>query len=249
MILNRITLRWAVVSALSNYMEDPLPTIAGKLIFDSKVEPIKGEKEDSLYPICVVYTDYDFNGPPALGYKKDYRSITITFEIFIGAFKEDGDSFELNLPNTDAELEFSLDMLEAQIFRSLHGDSKACDAYRSLINGYDNVVSRRGATIEGGLKVAARQTTVEVLCDRDPVVGKPNEAVGLFLEELRTRGEYVSYVDELLEAYSFVAELPISTQHAIHLNYPFKVREILGIPKPNAPVSMTPQIQFVDANG
>ncbi|MGH0004860.1 hypothetical protein ACQU0X_32765 [Pseudovibrio ascidiaceicola] len=247
MILNRIALRWAVVSALSNYMEDPSPTIAGKFIFDSKVEPIQTQQQDTVYPMCVVYTDYDFNGPPALGYKKDERSITITFEVFIGAFEADGeDTFNLNLPNTDAELEYSLDMLEAQIFRALHSDNNACDAYRSLINSYDNVVSRRGATVEGGSKVAARQITVEVLCDRDPIVGQPSEAVAAFLEELRDKGEYGEYVENLLEAYAFVKELPVSTQHAVHLNYPNKVREALAIPKPDAPISTVPEIVFVD---
>ncbi|KZL17689.1 hypothetical protein PsAD2_03026 [Pseudovibrio axinellae] len=250
MILNRIVLRWAVVSALSNYMDEPLPTIAGRLIFDSKIEPVHTQKKDTVYPMCVVYTDYDFNGPPALGYERDKRTITITFEVFIGAFDVDEDeTFNLNLPNTDAELEYSLDMFEAQIFRALHGDNLACDAYRSLINSYDNVISRRGATVEGGSKVAARQITVEVLCDRDPIVGQPSEEVTAFLEELRSKGEYGEYVEDLLEAYAFDKELSLSTQHAVHLNYPNKVREALGIPKPDAPVSITPEIVFHASNG
>ncbi len=242
-------MRWAVVSALSNYMEDPSPTIAGKLIFDSKVEPVEGEGKDQVYPMCVVYTDYDHNGPPANSYKKDERTVTITFEMFIGAFKKSDDGFQLELPNTDLELDFSLDMLEAQVFRSLHGDSKACDAYRSLIDGYDNVISRRGASAEGGHKIAARQITIEVECARDPLVGKPCDEVAAFLDELKSRGEYGAYVDELLEAYKFGANLPTATQHAIHRNYPMKVRDVLGITRPDAPVSKQPAIIYLNADG
>lgn len=191
MILNRLLLRLAAVSALSNYQETPYPTLAGPHIFDSRVDPVATLKGDAVFPICVVYTDYDKDALTFKGLQTRTRLLTVTLELFVGQVKEDpNQGFELALPDTDSDLELSLDVFEAQIYDALGAGTLAADTFNTIAYGFDSVVSRRGASYEGGQKLAARQITLEVKCLREPPPGIVPEYMDGFLRELETRGEY-----------------------------------------------------------
>lgn len=164
MSLNRLLLRISAVTAIAGFYRAPWPTLAERLVFDSKVEPIENMEADVVYPLIVVYTDYDKNHIPHQELKHTSRTMTVTFELLMAVrhMEENPDAeYVLKMPSTDSELEASLDVMEAQLFQALSADNSAANCFRSLAWGVENVVSRRGATTEGGTKIAARQVTYE----------------------------------------------------------------------------------------
>lgn len=164
MSLNRLLLRMSAVSAVANFWREPWPTLAERLVFDSKVEPIENMEVDVVYPTIVVYTDYDKNHVSHQELPHTSRTMTVTFELLMAVLsnvQDEDDAYVIQLPRTDSELEASLDVLESQLFNALRADNSAANCFRSLAWGIENVVSRRGATTEGGTKIAARQVTYE----------------------------------------------------------------------------------------
>lgn len=163
MSINRLLIRTAAIAAISNFNREPWPTLAGPMVFDSKIEPVENIDEKLAYPICVVYTDYDRNSVIHGDLAVDGRSLTITFELLMAMMSDstEGGAFTVRYPVTDSELETALDIFEHQVFTALRADNSAAHAFRTIAYGIDNVVSRRGATVEGGQKLAARQITYE----------------------------------------------------------------------------------------
>jgi hypothetical protein len=97
---------------------------------------------------------------------QEQRTLTVTFELLIGILKQDAESpnYVLNMPVTDSELEASLDVFEYQIYQALQADNPAANCFRTIAYGLEQVISRRGASTEGGTKIAARQITYEAKC-------------------------------------------------------------------------------------
>ena len=170
MNLDRLVVRLAAVSALNNFLQPPFPTLAGDKIFDSRIEAVEDFKTKVMFPIAVVYTDYDKNHWAHQSLNNEDRLLTATFEILIAQISEipDEGGFLVERPNTDSELETSLDIFEMQIAEALRADNPAADCWRHLMYHYNEVTSRRGATTEGGQKLAARQDDADqafVECD------------------------------------------------------------------------------------
>lgn len=204
MSLNRLMLRIATVSALSNFNAAPWPTIAGPHIFDSKIEPIEDFALDAAYPICVVYTDYDKNGPWHHTFaetKAEDRTCTITIEILVAQISEHEDGYAISSPITDSELEMSLDIFERQIWDALRADNPAAECFRRIAFKVEDTISRRGTTTDGGQKVAARQITYECHVLRDPAAPGVPPYIAAFLDELEVRGEYGDRVQAIRDMY------------------------------------------------
>ncbi|THK38657.1 hypothetical protein EHS39_09120 [Ensifer sp. MPMI2T] len=202
MSLNRTIARLAVVSALNNYMQQPWPTLAGPNIFDSKIEPVEDMKTDRAFPCCVVYTDYDKDHWNKGAKVHAERLLTVTLELLVvqtERMDNNGDeiAYKLECPTTDSEIETSLDLFEVQIFRALAAGTEASDAFNYLCPSYFNVISRRGATVEGGQRLAARQITMELKALRDPVAGTIPPEVARFLDRLEQHDDYRQRVDDL----------------------------------------------------
>jgi hypothetical protein len=199
MSLNRLITRLAVVSALNNYLEEPWPTIAGPNIFDSKIEPVEDMKTDRAFPCCVVYTDYDkdhwLKGKKAHG----KRLMTVTLELLIvQAENVDGsEDYRIDVPVTDSEIESSLDVFEVQVLRALSAGTEASDAFNYLCPGYENMISRRGASIEGGTRLAARQLTMEMEAIQDNASGVVPASLEPFLQRLAEHNDYSGRVDDI----------------------------------------------------
>ena len=201
MILNRLLLRIAAVTALSNYQEEPFPTLAGKHVFDSRIDPVATLHGHDLYPICVVYSDYDKDSLSFKNMRRKDRSLTLTFELFCGQIEEHGqDEFVVTLPQTDSEIEMTLDLLEDEIYHGLTASNLASDTFNTIAYGIENVISRRGASYEGGQKLAARQVTMETTCLKDPTPGLVPDYARDFLAELENRGEYQTRVPAIRAA-------------------------------------------------
>ena len=204
MSLNRIALRTAIVTALNNFGAVPYPTLAGFRIYDSKIEPVENVEVDAAYPMCVIYTDYDRNAAAHASSLTAGRTLTITFELLIGILSKDSDSadFRLNLPVTDSELEASLDVFEHQIYEALRADTVPANVFRTIAYGVEQVVSRRGATTEGGTKIAARQITYEAKCLPEPASPTAPPYMTEFLDMLENSDGFSGIGKELKSIYA-----------------------------------------------
>lgn len=261
MSLNRTIARMAVVSALNNYMVPPAsgghwPTLAGPNIFDSKIEPVEDMKEDRAFPCCVVYTDYDKDHWSKGSADKKDRMMTVTLELLIVQVAETAPQtdeqgnviptkYTLETPFTDSEIETTLDMFEVQIFRALNANNKAADCFNYLCSAYDNVVSRRGASIEGGVRLAARQITLEMKTPRDPITGTIPVPIADFLNELEQHGDYGDRVDDIRAMYTATANETAAERAAKAYGYARPLAKILGY-EPGAEVVLPSNLTFVE---
>lgn len=204
MSIYRTIARLAVVSAFNNYGQvaagQKWPTLAGPNIFDSKIEPVEDMAVDRAFPCCVVYTDYDSsNWNYSRGVHED-RLLTVNLEMLVvqaaQKLAENGgiESYTLECPVTDSEIETTLDMFEVQVFDALNNGSIASDCFAYICGSWKTMVSRRGASIEGGQRLAARQITMEMKAIRDNTSGVIPEPIEDFLQELEKHEDYAERV-------------------------------------------------------
>jgi hypothetical protein len=137
MSLARLALRLAAFEALCPSVlaaSGPWPTIAGNLVYDSRIDLIEGDEkaiaELEGKPLAVVYTERDDQTPYGEGvkYPAQEQVIHLTVEIMIAAAAQveyvnaagATSSFgALAAPITDRQHEAMLDLLEAQVRRAL----------------------------------------------------------------------------------------------------------------------------------
>ncbi|EFO32127.1 conserved hypothetical protein [Roseibium sp. TrichSKD4] len=220
--------------ALTNHHRDPYPTMAGPHIFDSRVEPVQSLFEDGeSKPFCIIYTDYDKNAVLKGNRSRDAanRNVTITFEIYCGIVsQEEEGEYKLDVPVTDSELEITLDIFEDQIFRTLHGEGEAAQAFKSLVHGYESMVSRRGANDEGGKKIAARQITIEANCLRDPIAGAVPSYLADLFDRMEDDRDYEVVASALRNLYADAGGKTAAELTKELLGYPKRVADLLGTP-------------------
>jgi hypothetical protein len=169
MSLARLALRLAAIEALrptASLVTSIWPTVAGKMVFDSRIDPIEDMKVDESRPVICVYTEHDAGqagqkrgGPPFLD------TIDLVFELSVVVkVAQDGDPnvFAVGEPETDAELEAVIDILEAQIkFVLLYGPTGKI--WRDI--SHRKVHDPRSAphrTSEEGARLARRTMTWKV---------------------------------------------------------------------------------------
>lgn len=210
MSIYRTVSRLAVVTALNNSMQAPWPTLAGPNIFDSKIEPVEDMATDRIFPTCVVYTDYDKDHWTKGSKVHKDRLMTVTLELLmVQAIKPDEaqEVYQLDCPMTDSEIETSLDVFEAQVYRALGSVSVAADAFNYICPSYDNVISRRGASVEGGQRLAARQITMEMKALREPMKGVVPTEIAAFLDHLENNDVgYTDYQDRAADIRAVLTE-------------------------------------------
>ncbi|QPC87140.1 hypothetical protein GA830_10585 [Mesorhizobium sp. NBSH29] len=245
---DRLVVRLAAVSALNNFMQAPYPTLAGDKIFDSRIEPVEDFKEDVMFPVCVVYTDYDRDHWDHHTSMKKDRLLTVTFELLIAQVTETDGGFTVNHPNTDSELETSLDIFELQIANAFKALNPAADCFRHLMNSYVGVISRRGATIEGGTKLAARQITVESKVTRGPTNGTMVPAVAAFLDELEMHNDFGDRVPAIRSLYTDASSLTASEQMMRSMGWPSAAAGLLGY-QAGPVVTLGTPVVFLNQNG
>lgn len=247
MSINRLIARMAVVSALNNNLKEPWPTYAGNMIFDSKIEPVEDIALDRAFPCIVVYTDYD-KDPWTKGnaFTTD-RMLTVTLELLVVQAAEvegpEGTVWKIEAPVTDSEIEASLDILEMQAFRALTKGTPASDCFNYICETPTNVISRRGASIEGGQRLAARQITMEMKANRDLTNGTIPKEIEAFLVDLEANSaDYKPMIDEIRRLMTVDANRPEGTMIAQTLGYSRQLEEILG--KPVGPEVLLPSVDY-----
>ncbi|MBN9308725.1 MAG: hypothetical protein J0I99_00725 [Devosia sp.] len=249
MSLNRLVLRTAGVTALNNFGVGPFPTLAGPHIYDSKIEPVDSVDKDVAYPMCVIYTDYDRN---AVAHREltEPRSLTITFELLIGILSRDDQTpnYTLNMPVTDSELEASLDIFEFQIFEALRADNAAANVFRTICYGPKQITSRRGATTEGGTKIAARQVTYEADCLPEPSAPTVPSWMAPFLDQLEASDGFDGIGEQLQALYAGGAAVTEMDRIARTLGWSRDTYERLGYP-PKPLVMLGTPVTWLNQHG
>lgn len=232
MIIDRLVARWALVATLTNYATAPFPTLLGKMVFDSRIEPVEDFKEMPTLPICVVYTDYDKDGWRHHSIKRP-RVLSVTLEVLVaqvGKAPDDADAdYALAYPETDSETEAFLDILEHQIRVSMDADNAAAECWRHLFHAATNIVSRRGATAEGGSKLAARQITLETVIPGGTTQGVVAPPIAAFLDEIIAHGHpYAEYADKVRALYEAPASMSAAQQVISAMGWSHDVARKIG---------------------
>lgn len=246
MSIYRLVARLAAVHALNNYLQEPWPTLAGPNIFDSKIEPVEDMKFDRVFPCVVVYTDYDKDHWSKAKVAQSDRLLSITLELLIVQARSGGGStgsYKLDCPETDSEIETSLDALEAQILTALSAGSVASDALNYLCPGMVACVSRRGASVEGGHRLAARQMTLEMKAIRENLSGKIPAAIGAFLDQLEQHDDYRDRVQDIRDFITAPVSASAAERSARAFGYTRDLATRLGT-SPDPQVVLPPTLTF-----
>lgn len=186
MSLNRMALRTAAVLALTNYYQAPWPTMAKGRVFDSRIDPITGAQADELVPTISIYTDDDTgddlssnNGGPPFR-----RMVNLTMWLTLGMIGEDStaENPTIAFPQTDAQLEASLDLFEHQ---TRFAFANFGNQWTKLLLGFWTRMTMWKSdrlAAEANVRLAARQitATIEIKDDDWPqITTNPNEAAPL----------------------------------------------------------------------
>lgn len=162
MTLVRTALRLATINALQGADGNSGPTAANNRVYDSRITDLDPEAfEDDAKPTIIVLTDSDEgeqlsrqNGGPPFR-----RNIDLVFELGMIQKVRDDTGFDLEYPQTDAQLEAALDVLEFQIARRLGYDPDAsCAVFRRFFRPQKRECHRQ-VMDDAGVKIACRLLT------------------------------------------------------------------------------------------
>lgn len=236
MSLMRLALRAATVSALS---AAPHPTIAGPLVFDSKMDPIEHTAEETALPCLLVYTDRDEAITLDRGNGRTFRErqILLVIEAVIASFSGQSVTFI----ETDAELEAMLDLFEWQVWRTLNDPySAAARPWQALVKRTEDWKSEPGRSANKTSRMAVRQIHISCIVNNDCLPAAlalppgaraelPEPASLLdapylapLEEALRTNPSFAGLVEQLREARTGVPSraVPVLTTIGWRLNNP-----------------------------
>lgn len=173
MSLSRFALRVATAQALKG------ATLAGAKVFDSAIDPIDVQARAAREPFIVVLTDEHSRTPSGgrdMRHGTDACELVIEVAVATKATAQDGTE-EVIIPHTDAGMEFTLDLTCHQIGEALMGGTGAWSKlWRKFAFTVTQIVARRGASAETGVRFAARQIVVSCNILSDPVRGEPMPA-------------------------------------------------------------------------
>ena len=162
MSLGRLAMRIAAARALRN------ATLAEGRVYDSAIAPIDQTIAEERQPILIVTTDDHemevtgrdlFHGPV---------SCDLVIEAAIAARVEvpgDGEPESvITIPHTDEGMELALDLMEHQVMAALIRERTPWSrVWMKLVPRLSRRLSRRGASVEKGVRFAARQ--IVLTCD------------------------------------------------------------------------------------
>lgn len=190
MSLMRIAARIAAVQALKG------KTLVGDNVLDSQIGALDVAADGTLRseeesPFITVYTDAGKSENNRLRSWVDNGATEFLFEMGITAahFETDPDTGEsvlvgFGLPSTDANFEFSMDLVARQIGDALTDpDNEWADIFRGMHMGNMSVERARASNDSGGVRLAAQQIKLTVDLFVDPARGtelKPVSPLGRF---------------------------------------------------------------------
>lgn len=174
-------------------------TQAEERVYDSKVTPIAEIVEGDRRPIIVVATDDDQVMSPSWALDADARELDVVVEMVVAdAVRVEVqtpqgtiEALDLQLPHTDAGLEFTLDLMQRRIERALAEPGEPwAELFRQFSGEPTKKLKRRGGDTQKGVKYAARQLVFTVKPRAEPAYGQaPNVLWTRFLDQMRTDAE------------------------------------------------------------
>lgn len=174
MSLSRAILRLTAVQAIKGR------TLAEARVYNSDLDPLDQRMSAEKLPVIVIFTD---DQQEELGHHGDMGqgqgSVDLVIEIaiagktIVSGTDQNDQEVQVTIGETDAGMEFTLDLLERQIIAALTaGDGPWPDLWRVFCTKILRRVSRRGGSAESGARFAARQIvlTCETLIEPPPGV-------------------------------------------------------------------------------
>jgi hypothetical protein len=162
MSLARLAMRIAAARALRG------ATLAEGRVFDSAIAPIDQTIAEERQPILIITTDDHEMEVTGRDLFHGNVSCDLVIEAAIAARIEmaAGDDVEatIAIPHTDEGMELALDIMEHQIMAALARERSAWSrVWMKLVPRVSRRLSRRGASVEKGVRFAARQ--IVLTCD------------------------------------------------------------------------------------
>lgn len=192
---HRTALRLLTVAALKNGGKTPFPTLAGKYVYDSRLDPIQSFTQDERRPIVIVYTDDEDNDPITTAWSSYKARTDLLIQISVFSMKTDDVAKQttLHITETDAVLEARLDRLERQIRTVLFRSQSHFPKYLRENFGvqFKSGNSKRYASENGSERYATRVLTLScsytVAClDCEPMASGPQNTTPRLAEPLHS---------------------------------------------------------------
>jgi hypothetical protein len=168
MSISRLALRIVTARALAGV------TLAGSRVYDSAVEPIDLKVREQRAPFIVVLTDDHDRQVSGRDLRMGTDSVELVLEVAVATTvrAQSGADEEVIVPHTDEGMEVILDLLGHQITETLmQGQGPWAKLWRDFVMRTPRIMSRRGASVENGLRFAARQMIVTCDTLADPIRG------------------------------------------------------------------------------
>ncbi|MFM8748392.1 MAG: hypothetical protein ACKOED_17280 [Aestuariivirga sp.] len=169
MSLARLAMRIASARALRG------ATLAEGRVHDSAIAPIDQTIAEERQPILIVTTDDHEMEVTGRELFHGNVSCDLVIEAAIAARVEvAGEESVITIPHTDEGMELALDLMEHQVMAALtRGRSDWSRVWMKLVPRVSRRLSRRGASVEKGVRFAARQ--IVLTCDliEAPTDGAP----------------------------------------------------------------------------
>jgi hypothetical protein len=159
MSLARLAMRIAAARALSG------ATLAETRVHDSAVAPIDQTIAEERQPILIVTTDDHEMDVTGRDLFHGNAACDLVIEAAIAARVEVvGEESIITIPHTDEGMELALDLMEHQVMAALTRErSDWSRVWMKLVPRISRRLSRRGASVEKGVRFAARQ--IVLTCD------------------------------------------------------------------------------------
>jgi hypothetical protein len=175
----RAVIRQCAVAALRK------DTWAASNVYDSNNAPLVegliqagATQEGREVPYIVVFTDADNHTDVTDGIHASTRNLNLILELGMASAititTEGGPELkQLHFPYTDPSMELFLDIVEAQSLDAVYGDPRSewGEIIRLLTVRCVRINSPRGGRTEKGVRYAARQVTLTLDVDADPIRG------------------------------------------------------------------------------
>lgn len=168
MSLSRLAMRIAAARALNG------ATLAEARVFDSAIDPIDQTIAETRAPVLIVTTDDHEVDTVGRDLMHGETRCELVIEAAIASRVEMSGDISLSIPHTDEGMEIVLDLIEHQITAALTRERTAWSrVWMKLVPRIHKRSSRRGASVEHGVRFAARQIVLSCDLIEAPTDGAP----------------------------------------------------------------------------
>lgn len=159
-------------------------TIVGDAVYDSSIAPIDHFQEAGDSPfVSIAVEDQSASGFTVRDVMSGDRAFDLVIEIASGhrahVETSGGTIPVINLSESDAGKELTLDLIERQVLRHIMSPVDAVwgAVLQSLVVKIDSLNIQRGIKSEGGIRLAFRQILLSIVPIDDPLIGHQPEGV------------------------------------------------------------------------